>query len=65
VGERSGELPRMLGVLGAMETDAARTLQKRALALIEPAAILLIGGVIGFIMVAVMMAITSLNTVAL
>ena len=65
VGERSGELPRMLAVLGAMETDAARTLQKRALALIEPAAILLIGGVIGFIMVAVMMAITSLNTVAL
>ena len=65
VGERSGELPRMLAVLGAMETDAARTLQKRALALIEPAAILLIGGVIGFIMVAVMMAITSLNTVAI
>ena len=65
VGERSGELPRMLAVLGAMETEAARHLQKRALALIEPAAILLIGGVIGFIMVAVMMAITSLNTVAI
>lgn len=65
VGERSGELPRMLGTLGAMETEAARTLQKRVLALIEPAAILVIGGVIGFIMVAVMMAITSLNTVAL
>ena len=44
--------------------DAARALQKRALALIEPAAILIIGAFIGFIMVAVMMAITSLNTVA-
>ena len=65
VGERSGELPRMLATLGAMETDAARTLQKRALALIEPLAILIIGAVIGFIMVAVMLAITSLNTVAL
>ena len=65
VGERSGELPRMLATLGAMETEAARTLQKRALALIEPAAILIIGAVIGVIMVAVMMAITSLNTVAL
>jgi general secretion pathway protein F len=32
VGERSGELPRMLGTLGAMETEAARTLQKRVLA---------------------------------
>lgn len=65
VGERSGELPRMLATLGAMETEAARTLQKRVLALIEPVAILIIGAVIGVIMVAVMMAITSLNTVAL
>ena len=65
VGERSGELPRMLGTLGEMETEAARTLQKRVLALIEPAAILIIGAVIGVIMVAVMLAITSLNTVAL
>ncbi len=64
VGERSGELPRMLGTLGAMETDSARTLQKRVLALIEPAAILIIGAVIGIVMVAVMMAITSLNNVA-
>lgn len=62
VGERSGELPRMLGTLGSMETEAARMLQKRVLALIEPAAILIIGAVIGVIMVAVMMAITSLNT---
>jgi general secretion pathway protein F len=65
VGERSGELPRMLATLGAIETEAARTLQKRALTLIEPAAILVIGAVIGMIMVAVMMAITSLNTVAI
>ncbi len=65
VGERSGELPRMLATLGAIETEAARVLQKRALTLIEPIAILVIGAVIGLIMVAVMMAITSLNTVAL
>ena len=65
VGERSGELPRMLATLGAIETEAARLLQKRALTLIEPIAILAIGAVIGLIMVAVMMAITSLNTVAL
>lgn len=65
VGERSGELPRMLGTLGGIETEAARALQKRALTLIEPIAILLIGAVIGVIMVALMMAITSLNTVAL
>lgn len=65
VGERSGELPRLLGTLGEVESEAARVLQKRALALIEPAAILVIGAAIGFVMVAVMMAITSLNTMAL
>jgi general secretion pathway protein F len=64
VGERSGELPRLLATLGAVEMEAARVLQKRALALIEPVAILVIGAVIGVVMVAVMMAITSLNTVA-
>ncbi len=65
VGERAGELPKMLATLGAMETEAARMLQKRVLALIEPVAILIIGAVIGVIMIAVMMAITSLNTIAL
>jgi general secretion pathway protein F len=65
VGERSGELPRMLATLGATETEAARELQKRVLSLIEPAAIVIIGAVIGVVMVAVMTAITSLNTVAL
>ncbi len=65
VGERSGELPKMLLALGASQIDAARVTQRRLLTLIEPAAILIIGAVIGVIMVAVMMAITSLNTVAL
>jgi len=63
VGERSGDLPRMLATLGTVETEAARMLQKRLLTLIEPAAIIVIGAVIGLIMTAVMMAITSLNTV--
>lgn len=62
VGERSGQLPKMLLELGRMQTDASRTRQRRLLALIEPLAILVIGAVIGFLMVAVMMAITSLNT---
>ena len=64
VGERSGELPKMLLALGHSQTDAARLMQRRLLTLIEPVAILLIGAVIGVVMVAVMMAITSLNTVA-
>ncbi|MDR7334718.1 type II secretion system F family protein [Roseateles asaccharophilus] len=62
VGERSGELPRMLQALGRTQGEAAALLQKRMLGLIEPIAILLIGAVIGVVMVAVMMAITSFDT---
>lgn len=65
VGERAGELPRMLGELGKIHTGAARERMKHLLALIEPLAILGIGAVIGVIMVAVMLAITSLNTARL
>lgn len=65
VGERSGELPRMLAQLGSMHTQAARQQMRRLLTLIEPLAILLIGAVIGVIMVAVVLAITSLNSAKL
>jgi general secretion pathway protein F len=65
VGERAGELPRMLSQLGKMHAESAREQQKRLLTLIEPLAILLIGAVIGVVMVAVVLAITSLNTARL
>lgn len=65
VGERAGELPRMLSELGRIHTETARGRMKRLLALIEPLAILGIGAVIGVIMVSVMLAITSLNTARL
>ena len=65
VGERAGELPRMLTQLGQLHTQAAREQMRRLLTLIEPLAILLIGAVIGVIMVAVVLAITSLNTAKL
>ena len=65
VGERSGQLPAMLTRLGHIATEQARLRMKRLLQLIEPLAILVIGGIIGFIMVAVILAITSLNTAKL
>lgn len=64
VGERSGELPKMLRTLAQLYENAGRQRLKRFLVLLEPAAILLIGGVIGFIMVAIMLAITSLSNVS-
>ena len=65
VGERAGELPRMLLQLGRLQTEAARQQMQRLLTLIEPLAILAIGSVIGVIMVGVVMAVTSLNTATL
>ncbi len=61
VGEKSGELPQMVATLGELHSEMGRNRMKRFLLLLEPMAILLIGGVIGVIMVSIMLAITSLN----
>ncbi|MFM7459582.1 MAG: type II secretion system F family protein [Burkholderiales bacterium] len=61
VGEKSGELPQTVATLGELSMEAGRNRMRRFLVLIEPLAILIIGGVIGFIMVAIMMAITGLS----
>jgi general secretion pathway protein F len=64
VGERSGELANMLRTLATLYENAGRERLKRFLILLEPLAILIIGGVIGTIMIAVMLAITSLSNVS-
>ena len=63
VGERSGELAGMLRALATLHENTGRERLKRFLILLEPIAILLIGAVIGVIMVAIMLAITSLSNV--
>ncbi len=65
VGEESGELPTMLKSLAALYEDTARQRMKQFLLILEPAAILLIGIVVGGIVAAIMLAITSINQVAL
>ena len=62
VGEKSGELPQMVATLGELHSESGRNRMKRFLLMLEPIAILSIGGVIGVIMVAIMLAITSLNS---
>ncbi len=59
-----GELPAMLKTLASLYETASRARMKRMVILIEPITILLIGGMIGFIMVAIMLAISSLSNVA-
>ena len=61
VGERSGELAPMLRALSNLYENAGRNRMKRFLLLLEPLSILLIGTVIGIIMVAIMLAVTSMN----
>lgn len=62
VGERSGELAPMLRALATLHENAGRDRMKRFLLLLEPVAILLIGSVIGVIMIAIMLAVTSMNS---
>lgn len=63
VGERSGELAPMLRALAVLHEDAGRNRMKRFLLLLEPIAILIIGSVIGTIMIAIMLAITSMSNI--
>lgn len=65
VGEESGELPTMLKSLAALYEDTARQRMKQFLLFLEPVAILFIGIVVGGIVAAIMLAITSVNQVAL
>ena len=64
VGERSGELAPMLRTLATLHESAGRERLKRFLILLEPLSILLIGAVLGTIMIAIMMAITSISTLS-
>jgi general secretion pathway protein F len=63
VGERTGELSTMLRTLATIYENAGRERLKRFLILLEPIAILIIGSVIGTIMIAIMLAITSLSNI--
>lgn len=59
VGEKAGELPAMLKSLAALYEKSGRNRMRKMLILIEPLAILLIGGVIGTIIIGIVLAITS------
>ncbi|MFN3842950.1 MAG: type II secretion system F family protein [Rehaibacterium terrae] len=65
VGEASGELPKLLRALANLYQASGRDRMKRALQLIEPLAIIVIGVVIGTIVTAVILAITSVHDVPL
>lgn len=61
VGEQSGQLAQMLRSLATLYEQNSTRRMKRFLNLIEPVAILLIGGFLGSIMIGVILAMTSVN----
>lgn len=63
-GERAGQLALVFGQLADMEERAVRDRVRRFVALLEPVAILLIGALIGTLMVGIMLAVTSLSSIA-
>lgn len=65
VGEHSGRLGEVLVSLAQVYNAGASQRMKRFLLLLEPIAILFIGASIGVLMLAIMLAITSLNNVVL
>ena len=64
VGEQSGQLTEMLRVLATLHDESSRRRMKRFLTLIEPLAIVVVGGFLGVIMIAIVQAITSVNDIA-
>lgn len=64
VGEQSGELAPMMRTLATLYQENSARRVKRVLALVEPLAIVLIGGVLGTIMIGIILAITSVNELA-
>jgi general secretion pathway protein F len=65
VGERSGRLAEMLRSAATFAEQKGRDRIKRVMALLEPAAILVIGVVIGAIVISLFTAIASINNVRL
>ncbi|MFT4170929.1 MAG: type II secretion system F family protein [Rhodocyclaceae bacterium] len=63
VGEQSGELGPMLQHVADYWSEKNQSMQRRVVSLIEPAAILALGAVIGFVMVGVVLAMASLSEV--
>jgi general secretion pathway protein F len=63
VGERSGTLPEMMRSVATIYDEIVRNRIKKILSIIEPAAIVLIGAVIGTVAVAIFLAITTINKV--
>ncbi len=65
VGEQSGRMAEMMRALAKLYEENSARRMRRVLTFIEPAAVLLIGGFLGTIMIGMILAITSVNEIVL
>ncbi len=65
VGEQSGRMAEMMRALANLYEENSARRMRRVLTFIEPAAILLIGGFLGTIMIGMILAITNVNRIVL
>lgn len=63
VGERTGQLGQMMSHVASYALEQNRRQRRRLVALIEPAAIIVLGGIIALVIVGVVLALTSLSEV--
>ena len=61
VGEETGRLDEMLFKIGDIYEKKVRNFIKRGMSLMEPAVILAMGIIVGFIVISMLMAIFSMN----
>jgi len=64
VGEETGKLDEMLIKVAESYEESVRTAVKRFVSLLEPMILLIMGGVVGFIVLSILLAITSITDVA-
>ena len=65
VGEQSGRLAETMGALAKLHEDNSRRRMKRFLAMVEPLAVLVVGGFLGLIMIGIILAISGANNIAI
>jgi general secretion pathway protein F len=63
VGEETGKLDEMLIKVAEVYEENVQNALKRFVSLLEPAVILLMGGVVGFIVISMLLAIFSINEI--
>jgi len=65
VGDKTGKLPEMLAAVSKLHDESCKRRMKKVLTILEPAAILIVGGLIGVMIMGIVLAITASTDIAI